>query len=85
MIVTCILRVISAARIENTWPVNSANFENGMETGLNYNEDRKQSPMADLLYKVIFFCKVYTFQPSNTLKKTAVIIRCCYSNHSTNY
>ena len=26
---------ISAARFENTWPVHSANFENGMETGLN--------------------------------------------------
>ena len=31
----CIVRVISAARFENTWPVHSANFENGMETGLN--------------------------------------------------
>ena len=33
----CIVRVISAARsrFENTSPAHSANFENGMETGLN--------------------------------------------------
>ena len=32
----CIVRVISAARFENTWPAHSANFENGIETGLEY-------------------------------------------------
>ena len=31
----CIVRVISAARFENTWFSHSANFENRMETGLN--------------------------------------------------
>ena len=31
----CVVRVIFAARFENTWPAHSANFENGMETGLN--------------------------------------------------
>ena len=31
----CIVRVNSAATFENTWPAHSANFENGMETGLN--------------------------------------------------
>ena len=29
-----IVRVISAARFENTWPAYSANVKNGMDTGL---------------------------------------------------
>ena len=35
LLVQCIVRVISAARFENTWPAHSANFENGMETEVN--------------------------------------------------
>ena len=30
-----VIIIISAARFENTWPVHSANFENGKETALN--------------------------------------------------
>ena len=31
----CVVRFISASRFENMCPAHSANFENGMETGLN--------------------------------------------------
>ena len=33
--IQCIVRVISAARFENTWPSHSANFEKEIETRLN--------------------------------------------------
>ena len=33
----CVVRVISEARFENTWPAHSANFKNGIETGYDMN------------------------------------------------
>ena len=78
--ITCIVRVISAARFENTWPVHSANFQNGMETGLNYNDqtqslfpilNRQFNKVLSAIFftKSFYFVKIYTFQPSNTLRK----------------
>ena len=81
----CIVRVISAARFENTWSVHSANFENGTETGLNrlenYN-DWKIIMIEHSLSSIFRIGKVRsaisftvilfcqeTFQPSITFRK----------------
>ena len=80
----CIVRVISAARFENTWPAHSA-FEKGMETvsqtGKNYSDrtysfffsifcisSLTKSDRRSSLHIVILFSQE-TFQPSNTFRK----------------
>ena len=92
----CTVRVISAAKFENTRPVHSANFENGMETGLNIQTTQTQSlfhiiignltsDRRSFLQRHFILPKKHFNHQTHLEKKTAVIIWCCYRNHTTNY